>query len=121
MENGQVSIRRILFVISIMLLSAVPQAVFAQSPAAEKHTVKADGHPLAVWSKVPDQRNRVVILLHGRTSSTLPDFDLQVPGEALSRMDALYERGDAVYGLDLRGYRGTPRDERCGDRPAVVD
>ena len=81
--------------------------VVAQTP----HTVDSDGHPMAVWEKRPEGGARaVVVLLHGRTWSGLPDFDLQVPGEDLSLMDGLTRRGYAVYALDQRGYGATPRD-----------
>lgn len=52
-----------------------------------------------------------MLLLHGRTWSTVPDFDLQVPDEDLSLMDGLIERGFGTYGLDARGYGETPRDD----------
>ena len=45
-----------------------------------------------------------------RDWSGRPDFDLQVPGEARSFMDALVAQGYAAYALDLRGYGATPRD-----------
>jgi pimeloyl-ACP methyl ester carboxylesterase len=51
-----------------------------------------------------------VLLIHGRTWSGRPDFDLQVPGEARSFMDALVAEGYAACALDLRGYGATPRD-----------
>ncbi|MCP5118940.1 MAG: alpha/beta hydrolase [bacterium] len=51
-----------------------------------------------------------MVLIHGRTWSSLPDFDLQVPGEDLSLMDGLVESGYATYAVDLRGYGATPRD-----------
>ncbi len=82
---------------------------FAQK-APIKHTVLADGHPLALWEKRAAKPTRTIVLLHGRTWSSLPDFDLQVPGEQRSLMDALVAKGYAVYALDLRGYGGTPRD-----------
>jgi alpha-beta hydrolase superfamily lysophospholipase len=75
------------------------------------HKVMADGHPLAVWEKTAESPKAVVLLLHGRTWSSVPDFDLQVDGEELSLMDGLVERGYAVYALDARGYGKTPRDE----------
>lgn len=74
------------------------------------HHVSADGHPLAVWEKTPALPERVVLLVHGRTWSTRPNFDLQVPGENLSLMDGLVARGIAAYGVDLRGYGDTARD-----------
>ncbi|MGE0622409.1 MAG: alpha/beta hydrolase [Pseudomonadales bacterium] len=82
-------------------------------PAAtlERHTVTVDGHPLAVWSKTPEAPRAVMLLVHGRTWSTRPDFDLQVAGEDLSLMDGLVDVGIAAYGVDLRGYGETPRDD----------
>ena len=76
-----------------------------------RHTVDSDGHPMAVWEKSAESPRAVVFLLHGRTWSTVPDFDLTVSGEELSLMDGLVERGYATYGVDLRGYGETPRDE----------
>jgi pimeloyl-ACP methyl ester carboxylesterase len=91
----------------------------AQSPAplptapraAVRHEVAAnDGHRLALWEKRPAAPRGAVLLLHGITWSSLPNFDLQVPGEQRSFMDAFVARGYAAYGLDLRGYGATPRD-----------
>jgi pimeloyl-ACP methyl ester carboxylesterase len=81
------------------------------SPLLERREVRADGHPLTVWSKRPPVPARgAVLLLHGRTWSARPNFDLQLPGKPVSLMDALVSRGYAVYALDQRGYGGTPRD-----------
>lgn len=80
-------------------------------PTLIRHTVDSDGHPMALWEKSPQDPIGVVLLLHGRTWSTLPDFDLQLPGEELSLMDGLVARGFTTYGLDQRGYGETPRDE----------
>ena len=75
-----------------------------------RHTVSADGHPLAVWEKSAPGADEAILLVHGRTWSALPDFDLQVEGEDLSLMDGLVAEGYAVYAVDLRGYGETPRD-----------
>jgi alpha-beta hydrolase superfamily lysophospholipase len=72
--------------------------------------VESDGHPIAVWEKSPQQPRGTIVLIHGRTWSSLPDFDLQVPGEDLSLMDGLVAEGFATYAIDLRGYGATPRD-----------
>ncbi|MCG6956838.1 MAG: alpha/beta hydrolase [Gemmatimonadetes bacterium] len=61
--------------------------------------------------KRPQKPRAAILLLHGRTWSALPDFDLQVPGESLSLMDDLVGQGFAVYALDQRGYGETPRDD----------
>ena len=76
-----------------------------------RHNVNADGHPIAVWEKSPTEARGAIILLHGRTWSARPNFDLQVPGENLSLMDGLVEAGYAAFAIDFRGYGETPRDE----------
>jgi len=109
-----------------MLLS-VTSGVGAQQPAG--HTVTVQGHPVRVWEKSDGRAQRAILLVHGRTWSSLPDFDLQAPGENLSFMDALVASGFRVYAVDLRGYGGTPRDstgwntpmKAAGDVQAVLD
>lgn len=101
------------------LLAAVGVALFGSATLAQKlpvttavrHTVSSDVHPLAVWAKAPAEPRGVIVLIHGRTWSSLPDFDLQVPGEDLSLMDGLAAAGYATYAIVLRGYGATPRDE----------
>ena len=101
---------------SILAATLIASGAGAQA-APVKHIVTADGHPLAVWEKKAPKPKGAILLLHGRTWSTLPDFDLQVPGEHRSLMDALVARGYSVYGLDLRGYGATPRDKSDWDTP----
>ena len=83
----------------------------AQTPGPpQQYTVQADGHPIAVWCRSAQVPRAVVLLIHGRTWSSLPDFDLQVPGLQRSVMVALAARGIAACAVDLRGYGATPRD-----------
>ena len=89
---------------------AVSGTTVLPETTATRHTVESDGHPIAVWAKSPAEARGLMVLIHGRTWSSLPDFDLQVPGEQLSLMDGLAEAGYATYAVDLRGYGGTPRD-----------
>jgi pimeloyl-ACP methyl ester carboxylesterase len=88
-----------------------PSLAPAPAPELQRHTVEADGHPIALWSRVPVAPRGVIVLVHGRTWSARPDFDLQVPGEARSLMQALAAEGLATYAVDLRGYGETPRDD----------
>jgi pimeloyl-ACP methyl ester carboxylesterase len=96
----------------IFVATLHPRVAPAQSaPILERREVRADGHPLTVWSKrPPTAANGAIVLLHGRTWSARPNFDLHVAGQRVSLMDALVARGYAVYALDARGYDGTPRD-----------
>lgn len=115
----------LLLVLSLAGALAHAQSVVAEtraqptSPRAAlvRHTVVADGHPLALWEKRPPAPTRAIVLVHGRTWSALPDFDLQVNGEQRSLMDALVAKGYATYALDLRGYGATPRDRTGWNSP----
>jgi pimeloyl-ACP methyl ester carboxylesterase len=95
-----------------LLVWAVTLAAVGRQPdRAERFTVRADEHPLAVWARLPASPRAAVVLVHGRTWSSLPDFDLQVPGLQRSVMVSLAGRGIAAYAVDMRGYGETPRDE----------
>jgi pimeloyl-ACP methyl ester carboxylesterase len=65
---------------------------------------------MAVWARRPVSPRGAVLLVHGRTWSGRPDFDLQVPGLQRSVLASLAARGLAAYALDLRGYGETRRD-----------
>jgi alpha-beta hydrolase superfamily lysophospholipase len=103
--------------LGLMIPAAAPAQQSASSTAAadtsarpRQHTVRVDGHPLAVWEKRPASPRGAILLVHGRTWSSLPNWDLRVPGEERSVMDALVRAGYAAYALDQRGYGSTPRD-----------
>lgn len=101
-------LQRILLATFVLLTLFQPSV--AQPAALIRHAVEADGHPLTLWEKsIPDAKGHI-LLHHGRTWSSLPDFDLQVDGEDLSLMDGFNAMGYSVWALDARGYGGTPRD-----------
>jgi pimeloyl-ACP methyl ester carboxylesterase len=97
---------------------ARPPAPAPATPAAptpvsapERFTVQSDGHPIAVWGRKPAANVRgTILLVHGRTWSSRPDFDLQVPGLQRSVLMSFVNQGFAAYAMDLRGYGETPRD-----------
>ncbi len=99
-----------------LVLAATP-ALGAQSPPLEHLTVSVEGHSMAVWARRPANPKGAILLVHGRTWSARPDFDLQVPGEPRSALAALAAKGYAAYAVDLRGYGGTPVDESGWDTP----
>lgn len=101
--------RRTAVIIAAFLVLAAPG--LAKAAELVRHTVTADGHPMAVWEKSAAGATEAVLLVHGRTWSALPDFDLQVEGQSLSFMDGLVDEGYAVFAVDLRGYGETPRDD----------
>ena len=86
------------------------QPGLVRSRAAERLQIDADGHALTVWVKRPVSARGSILLVHGRTLSALPNFDLKVEGQQRSVMDRFAERGFSTYALDQRGYGATPRD-----------
>ncbi|MDB4917716.1 MAG: hydrolase [Gemmatimonadetes bacterium] len=93
------------------LLVVVATGAGAQTAPVRNQVRADDGHMLTLWSKRPaGTPTGAILLLHGRTWSALPNFDLQVKGTQVSLMDALVARGYAVYALDQRGYGATSRD-----------
>jgi alpha-beta hydrolase superfamily lysophospholipase len=95
----------------------LPVAAHAQATLIKHILPPEDAQRLTLWEKRPANPKGTIVLLHGRTWSSLPDFDLQVPGEHRSLMDAFVTKGYAVYALDLRGYGATPRDASGWDTP----
>ncbi|MEH6770916.1 alpha/beta hydrolase [Maribacter arcticus] len=85
-----------------------------------EHTVLSNGHPMAVWEKKVGNPKGLILFVHGRTWSGVPDFDLQVEGEELSLMDGLVEQGYSTYAIDLRGYGKTPRDTTEWSSPEIA-
>jgi pimeloyl-ACP methyl ester carboxylesterase len=86
----------------------------AKAPAAlvapAKFTVLSDGHPMRVWARMAARPRGSVLFVHGRTWSSLPNFDLQTPEGSLSILKAFADQGFNAYALDQRGYGETPRD-----------
>jgi len=95
-------------------------SIFQPKTELIQHTVASDGHPMAVWNKAVKNPKGIILFVHGRTWSAVPDFDLQVEGEELSLMDGLVAEGYATYAVDLRGYGETPRDSTEWSTPNVA-
>ena len=78
--------------------------------APDRLTILVEGHELALWAKSPPAPEATLLLIHGRTWSSLPNFDLAESGGNRSVLDAFVRRGYAAYALDLRGYGASARD-----------
>jgi pimeloyl-ACP methyl ester carboxylesterase len=95
-------------------LLCVPSA----DAAPDRLTLVVDGQKLALWTKSAPSPRAALLLVHGRTWSSLPNFDLAAPGGDRSVLDEFVRRGYAAYALDLRGYGATARDETGWLTPA---
>ena len=86
-----------------------------------------DNHPLSVYgieSSDPKETDIVLLMLHGRTWSSVPVFHLlggpNNAGKGLeshSLMEELLSRKIQVYSMDFRGFGGTPKDVTKGVEP----
>ncbi len=92
-----------------MLCTAIT-AYSQTEPALQRLSARVNGHTFAVWARIPAAPRSAALLLPGRTWSSLPVFDLQVPGFRRSALVSLAAKGIAAYALDQRGYGETPRD-----------
>lgn len=116
-HTPKVQLLLILFLINVSCKTNKEEQIIVETNSIsskielKKNIVLSDGHPMAVWEKKVNNAKGVILFVHGRTWSGVPDFDLQVDGEDLSLMDGMAEEGYTTYAIDLRGYGGTPRDE----------
>jgi pimeloyl-ACP methyl ester carboxylesterase len=93
------------------------------------YSVQASGdqHPLSVYgieSSDPKEDHNVLLMLHGRTWSSIPVYHLlggpknaEKGLESHSLMEELLSRNIQVYAMDFRGFGGTPRDATKGVDP----
>lgn len=74
----------------------------------QSHRVSVPGGELGAWSVRPAGHpgGPTVVFVHGKTFPSVPDFDLQVPGAALthSYMEYLARRGVHCWTFDHRGF-----------------
>jgi pimeloyl-ACP methyl ester carboxylesterase len=74
----------------------------------QSHRVSVAGGELFAWSVRPAGQpgGPTVVFVHGKTFPSVPDFDLQVPGAALthSYMEYLARRGVHCWTFDHRGF-----------------
>lgn len=100
---------QIRILVAVLALTLSSQVLASTGPL--QHTLEVQGNKVALWEKSARNPRKTILLLHGRTYSSLPDFDLHVLDGAYSLMDALVAKGYAVYALDQPGYGASPRDK----------
>jgi pimeloyl-ACP methyl ester carboxylesterase len=86
-----------------------------------------DDHPLSVFgihSSEPKKDDDVLLLLPGRTWSSVPVYHLlggplqkENGHESRSLMEALHNSNLQIYAMDFRGFGGTPKDSTGGVEP----
>lgn len=88
---------------------------------------QGDKHPLSVYgieSSDPKPDDSVLLMLHGRTWSSVPVYHLlggptnaKKGFESRSLMEELLAKKIQVYSMDFRGFGGTPSDSAGGVEP----
>ena len=101
----------------VVIALFILQTQILAAPLVEQRVTMDDGHKLTLYSRSAENPTAAILLIHGRTWSALPDFDLVTAQEDLSMMNALVKEGMAVYAVDLRGYGKTPRDKSGWNTP----
>lgn len=102
---------RTIFVALTSMVVAISAAAQGRDSVKLEHlTAIVDGHPFAVWASRPAHPGGSILLVHGRTWSARPAFDLHLSHENRSVLARLSAAGYAAYAVDLRGYGETPRD-----------
>lgn len=106
----------IIFSTILCIASVIGESLPPKKPLI-KHKIQFNNHPFAVYEKRAAQPANVIVLIHGRTISALPNFDLQVGSKNKSFMDSLVASGFNVYAINLRGFGNTPRDQSGWNTP----
>ena len=112
-----------------LLITTIAAVLFTNSVCAElitakiprklliSHKLKINDHTFAVYEKKADSSSDIILFVHGRTISSLPNFNLQIESKNVSVMDAFVAKGFTVYAIDLRGFGNTPRDDSAWITP----
>jgi len=104
-------------IITVLCTQSVNATVPIPRNSSIQHRVKINDHTFSVYEKRSDNPRNAIVLIHGRTISALPNFDLQLSSENVSLMDAFVAEGFSVYAIDLRGFGETRRDESDWNTP----
>jgi|SRR5450631_1384293 len=99
----------VIFGLVAAIATAQPVTSAGSAPQLERLAVPVSSSQLTVWSRRPAHPRGVVVLVHGRTWSARPAFDLEARSGSRSLLKAFAGAGFATYAVDLRGYGETPR------------
>ncbi len=111
----------VFLLLALFQVSAASVAVAASK--LQQLAVPVEGHTLTLWAGKCRVPKAAIVLIHGRTWSALPDFDLQVKGrtgkDSRSVMQSLNALGYSAYALDRARLRQEParRDGLAHSRP----
>src|SRR5215203_5275840 len=100
----------------------------------KEHYALSNGLKIYLWEKYQKdfdktfkQSRKIVLLVHGKTWSGRPDFDLQIRDYSL--MDFLAKNGYDVWAIDIHGYGRSEKTDKdwsdtasaAGDIGAAID
>ena len=101
----------------LLLISSRTEAVAIEIERQPliRHNVELNGHPFAIYEKRADASAEIIVLIHGKTISALPNFDLQHDSKNISLMDAFVAK---VFTICLLYTSPSPRDRQKSRMPS---
>ena len=139
-KNGRIVTAIEKVAICLVIVSMLAGLIQAQNTKSVKGVIGKDHYVLSnnlkvyLWEKYHKdyaktfgQTGKIVLLVHGRTWSGRPDFDLQIRDYSL--MDFLARNGYDVWAIDIHGYGRSEKTDKdwsdtesaAGDIGAAVD
>ncbi len=97
-------------IILLSMITAINGESLLTGNSMIEHKVEINNHNFTVYEKKYDSPKDIIVFIHGRTISALPNFDLRVQSKNTSVMDAFVKKKFQVYAMDMRGFGNTSRD-----------
>ena len=97
-------------IILLLMITAINGESLLTGNSMIEHRVEINNHNFAVYEKKHDSPKDIIVFIHGRTISALPNFDLKVHSKNVSVMDEFFKKNFQVYAMDMRGFGKTSRD-----------
>ncbi|WP_310397977.1 alpha/beta fold hydrolase [Hymenobacter sp.] len=101
----------------ILFAQTLQESKINKDIIGKEHYTRSNGLKIYLWEKYHkdfektfEQSGKIVLLVHGKTWSGRPDFDLQIRDYSL--MDFLARNGYDVWSIDIHGYGKSEKTDK---------